>query len=238
MAFYRKKITYDIISPLIQDFKNYVRDCGILVKEAGENNQEVFLLNKESLDIIHTKYKNQYALLLSSDMVLIAPVDNDNFLLYFLPDAEGPIPTVSITHIRIPKLSYLITLVPEDFFLLFRILSSAKLSPSKNALSINLPALGISQLTETNIGQFFVLLRTNYRIVPHFADKKWTSYEIIHKIATLAPTRDSQLSAMQYLTAAQNADLLYFPAETAILLELDNVVEFPNTPYVSATNIN
>lgn len=144
-----------------------------------------------------------------------------SFAITLTEKADGPKATISPSHIRLPKLSYLITFTPEDFFCLFRLLATAHNTPSKDSLSLNPPAAGIDSLETSPLAPFFILMKVNYRMNPEYVDHKWTSREAIEFVSTLEPTRDNQLSAMQYLTALQNDDILYFPITTSIELQLE-----------------
>lgn len=166
-------------------------------------------------------YERYWSNLSIAGYVDVVPYDDDHIQLYITEKAVGPVHTISPTHVRLPKLSYLITLCPEDFFALLRLIATAKNTQSKDSLSLNPPAAGVPDLNSSALEPFFMLLRTNYRMNADYCDRKWTDREAIKYLAELEPTRDNQLCAMQYLTALQNPDLLYFPIETSIELELD-----------------
>lgn len=155
-----------------------------------------------------------------ANFLLMTPL-GEGFYLFNTETANGPTPTITPTHIRLPKLSHLITLVPSDFFLLLRLLATAKNTQTGDSLSLNFGAAGIQNLAFSAIDQFFIKLRVNYRMNPDYCDRKWTPRDAIKFLANLEPTRENQLSAMQYLTVLQNEDLLYFPLDAMIDLELD-----------------
>ena len=135
--------------------------------------------------------------------------------------SKGPISTVTPSHIRLPKLSHLITLVPDDFFLLMKLLATAKNTQTGDSLSLNLGSCGIQSLEFTPLDPFFTKLRVNYRMNPEYCDRKWTPRDAIKFLSKLEPTTENQLAAMQYLTVLQNEDILYFPLESMVNLELE-----------------
>lgn len=221
MPFYRKRLTYDEIAPFVQKFQTFLRANSSVVQEAGDGKQEVFLVDTSISREFERQYIDMYSPLSYAKMIHVAPYDYHHILVYFDPKAEGPMPTVSPTHVRLPKLSYLITLVPADFFTLLQLIATAKNTPAKDSLSLNPAAVGITSIASSALHPFFTLLRTNYRLNAETADRKWTSRDAIKQIAHLDPTRENHLVAMQYLTALQNPDLIYFPLEARLDLDLD-----------------
>ena len=223
MAFYRKRMTYDELAPHVAKFREFLRLNCPVVREAGDDGDEVFYVDRAKSETIRKTFEHYYSALTVAGFITCVPISADYsaLFLYFNEKANGPKPTVTPTHIRMPKLSYMITLCPEDFFALLRLISTAKNTNTKDSLALNPPAAGIMDLPASPLAPFFMLLRTNYRMNPEYCDKKWTPRDAIAYLADLEPTRDNQLSAMQYLTALQNPDLLYFPIETSIELELD-----------------
>lgn len=180
--------------------------------------REAFYADKQAMDKIESLYKNIYGMMRLGDFIETAPLNYDwsEIMIYVLEDKEAFLPTVSKTHVRLPKLSHLITLTAEDFFSLFKLIASGRVAPYGNSFVIP----GEMEIAPA-IAQFFVTNDKTWRTNPEFADKKWTERQDIEFIASLDPTRDNQLSAMQFLTARQNPDLLYFPLESSIALELD-----------------
>ena len=221
MPFYRKKITYDELAPFVQKFRDFLRQNCSLVKEADDYAQEVFFVDKSQSEYIRSTFEKSWNALACAGFLEATPFDYNHIMVYFYEKADGPIQTVTPSHVRLPKLSYLITLTPEDFFTLLKLVATAKNTQSKDSLALNPPAAGIQSLAKSTLSPFFTLLRTNYRFNIEYCDRKWTPRDAIKFLSTLEPTRDNQLSAMQYLTALQNPDLLYFPIETSIELELD-----------------
>lgn len=221
MPFYRRKVTYDELAPLVQQFRDFLRQNCSLVKEADEYSQEVFLVDKKESNRIRVTFEKSWNALACAGFLEAVPFDYNHIMVYFYEQADGPVQTVTPTHVRLPKLSYLITLCPEDFFALLRLVATAKNTQSQNSLSLNPPAAGLTSLSNSPLEPFFTKLRTNYRFNIDYSDRKWTPRDAIKYLADLDATRDNQLSAMQYLTALQNPDLLYFPIETSIELELD-----------------
>lgn len=222
MAFYRSKYTYEDAAPLIQKFKGILNQSAHrVINEEDEDmrNEWYFFTGKVPEDGL-LQFRKLFAYLERGGFIKGVPTDGGLFII-FNESANGKTPTVSPSHVRLPKLSHLITLVPEDFFALIRLVYTAKSPAPGVALQLNPPAAGITDLTHHPISQFFTLLKTNYRMNTDYADRKWTRRDALSLIADLEPTRDNQLSAMQYLTALQNSDLLYFPVDTRIELDLD-----------------
>ena len=203
--------------------RQILREKFPVVSEAGAEGGETFLIDIKNLPQIYNyDFMGTVLNLERTGYITRTPWANDgSFCITLNEKADGPIPTISPSHIRLPKLSYLITFTPEDFFSLFRLLASARNTPSKDSLALNPPAAGIDSLQCSPLDPFFLLMRTNYKMNPEYCDRKWTSRDAIKFVSQLEPTRDNQLSAMQYLTALQNPDILYFPIETSIELQLD-----------------
>lgn len=223
MPFYRRRITYADAAPAIQKVRKILRDKFPVVAEADHEFGETFLITPDNFNAVDNyEFVGLVLNLERLGYLQRSPwADDGTFCMTFTEKADGPKPTISPSHVRLPKLSYLITFTPEDFFTLFRLLATARNTPSKDSLALNPAAAGIESLSNSPLDPFFLLMRTNYRMNPDYADKKWTSRKAIEFVSTLEPTRDNQLSAMQYLTALQNPDILYFPIITSIELQLD-----------------
>lgn len=203
--------------------RQILREKFPVISEADHEDGETFLIDPQNLPLIYNyDFMGTLLNLERLGYCTRTPWANDGtFCITINEKAEGQKPTISPSHIRLPKLSYLITFTPEDFFMLFRLLATARNTPAKDSLALNPPAAGIESLATTPLDPFFLLMRTNYKMNPEYADKKWTSREAIKFVSQLEPTRDNQLSAMQYLTALQNPDILYFPIDTSVELQLD-----------------
>jgi hypothetical protein len=199
-------------------------------KELTEEGLEVFLITPENFKTIREKYANLFAFLIESKFADYSPMGGGTYAFYWCKEASGGLITVSKTHVRLPKLSHLITLVPRDFFTLIRLVTTAKNTQTMDSLSLNPPAVGIQVFEQSPLYQFFTVLRVNYRFNVEYADRKWTPRAILNEIAALEPSRETHLSAMQYLTAQQNDDLLYFPADAAVDFEWE--LEPINDDYV------
>lgn len=223
MPFYKRRFTQEELAPHIQKFKLFLRTNSSVVQDLTDTNQEGFLLTKDTFDKMKKddSLYNMYSFLVGANHAYLVPFDYNNVAYFFKESADGPVATVSSTHIRMPKLSHLITLTPHDFFALLRLVSTSKKTPAGDSLSLNPAAAGLQSLEQSTLTQFFTKLRTNYRMNPDYADRKWTVKDCVSRVADLEPTRENQLMAMQYLTAMQNSDLLYFPLETSIDLELE-----------------
>ena len=222
MAFYRKKASFHTIERTAEPLLLFLRqNCHMIKEENGEaplfNVREAFYADKEAMDKISSLYKNIYSMMRVGDFIEIAPVacDWSEVAIYVLTEKDAYLPTASTTHIRLPKLSHLITLTPDDFFSIFQILAAAQTISTGSTFKIqeNMPI-------PPAVAPFFVTNDKTQRMNPEYADRKWTLKSDIKFLSTLEPTELNQLYAMQYLTARQNPDLLYFPVESAIQLEL------------------
>lgn len=220
-SFYKSRYSYEDAAPHIQKLREFLAlNTKRLINE-DDPDREWYHYGPDNVKVEHRAVFNKlFALVEAGGFVKRIPCE-DGIIILVSESADGKMPTVTDSHVRLPKLSHLITLTPDDFFAIFRLISTAKKTQTPDALNLNFPAAGLQSLAKSSLSQFFTLMRTNYRINPDYADRKWTERKSLNFIANLEPTRDNQLSAMQYLTALQNKDLLYFPIETAIELELD-----------------
>lgn len=182
---------------------------------------ECFYANTQTYRSWPVEHLQRINALRVANLLVMVPVDKDGFYIFSTNNSNGPIPTVTMSHIRLPKLSHLITLVPSDFFLLMRLIATAKNTPSGDSLSLNLGSCGIQSLDYTPLSPFFMKLRTNYRMNPDYCDRKWTPRDAIKFLSKFEPTIENQLAAMQYLTVLQNEDILYFPLDSMVNLELE-----------------
>lgn len=223
MPYYRRHLTYDEISPIIQKFRLWLRTNCPVVTEYQEDGKEAFLLDEKQARTTLDEFKHQLYLMQGGGFAQFIPytVDRHVGLILINETADGPVQTISPSHVRLPKLSHLICLTPADFFALFRVLNTAKNTQTGNSLMLNPAKAGVVSIEQSPLYPFFTKMRVNYRMNPDYADRKWTDRDYIKFIAELEPSRDNQLSAMQLLTASQNSDLLYFPVETVVQLELD-----------------
>lgn len=223
MPYYRRHLTYDELSPVVQKFRLWLRTNCPVVTEYQENGEEAFLLDENKCRVTLEEFRWQLYAMQNAGYAQFIPYVTDRSvgLILINEKAEGPVQTISPSHIRLPKLSHIICLTPSDFFALFRVLNTAKNTPTGNSLMLNTAKAGVTAIEQSPLYPFFTKMRVNYRMNPDYADRKWTDRDYIKFLAELEPTRDNQLSAMQLLTAAQNKDLLYFPVETVVQLELD-----------------
>lgn len=222
MGFYRRVVSYEDVQPHIKEFSEFLRKYGKLLNNPKQDGYESFLFADEHGWNIFKEFKYQYELLRQTGYIQAAPIAPKQYILIMQPNKGMYEPTVSPTYVRLPKLSYLITLTYEDFFLLMQLIANSKVTQTtKDSFSLPLSDFGIAQTFEDLvIGNFFTKLKVNYRMNLDYTDKKWTSFETIKRIADLEPTFENHLVGMQYLTARQNDDLFYFPTETAIELEI------------------
>lgn len=225
MPFYRKQLTYDEIAPYAQKLLLWLRqNCPVAQEYIEElHTTEVFFVTGEEFRTIMDKFGNVWIALQARKWASFIPYSTDRQvgIICIHKGIEGPQQTVSPTHIRLPKLSHLLTLTAEDFFTLMRLVDTAKNTQTGNSLMLNPAAAGCQNFPASAISPFFTKLRVNYRMNEDYCDTKWTPRIRVKFIAGLEPTRDNQLCAMQFLTAWQNGDLMYFPVESVIALELD-----------------
>lgn len=219
-ALYRSKYSFEDAAPIIDKLRRILQEHGKrLINEDSDRLEWYFIATPAPLHVMQEI--NKYNIYLQAGgFTKIVPTEGGTFII-FNPEANGRTPTVSSTHIRLPKLSHLITLTPSDFFTLLRLLNTAKPTYVGAALQLNLPAAGIDDFPRHILYQFFTMLRTNYVMNVDLADSKWTPRAELPRIANLQPTRENQLVAMQYLTSNQNKDLLYFPVDSMIDLDLE-----------------
>lgn len=162
----------------------------------------------------------QYVVYLkAAGFIKILPTDGGLFIIID-PRANGRTPTVSLTHLRLPKTDHLLTLTPEDFFAFIRLLTTAKIT-SSCSLALNLAAAGIDSFSSHPIYPYFLLLKSNYVLNPDYIEGNWTRKVELERLEKLSPTRENQLIALQYIVGISNKKILYFPTETMLDLELD-----------------
>lgn len=210
---------------LLPPIQNYLRqNCVLLtdVEAPDDAYSECYLITgQQANELISYNYGAITALKTCGAVGMEPATENRSQLIFWIAkDIHSFEMSVSPGFIRLPKLSHLITLTPEDFFALFRILATSTRATT-NSLALNPHLAGVQDFSSSILFPFFELLKTNFRISKEYMDKKWTPNEAIALVAALEPTRDNQFSAMQYLTAIQNSDLLYFPVETVVELQLD-----------------
>jgi len=213
-----KKKTYLEMATTINKFKDFLKIHAITLPypEAPEKFAYFYPVRENAeRDKVYFRY---HAALHVLRFIQVVPLDEGPVII-FTPDAEAPQHTITSTHMRLPKLSHLITLIPRDFFTLFRILSTAKNAPG-NALALNLGGAGVSEIPHA-INSFFKPLYVNHRINDEYCNNKWTERRVIKQIAALHPTQETHLSSMQYLTAHQNEDLDLFPVEAQYDFDLE-----------------
>lgn len=222
MAYYRRHMTYNEIAPYVQRLRVWLRTNCAVCREYEEYGDEAFFFDEKQLHTMGQDYRHWLYVLESANMAQYIPYIADRSIgcIVINERADGEKPTVSKTHIRLPSIRHLATLTPEDFFNFLKIIAGAQMTQTAS-LTINPTAVGIDSIDESSLFPFFQKVRTNYRINVDFADKRWTSFEDVKFLAALEPTRDNQFSAIQYLLVRREKDVLYFPAETVVQLELD-----------------
>jgi len=224
MAFYRNKLQFRDLSATWQKLYDELGNSPKVKQIVAEDPAEeafYFYVEDPQATLGNNPIRQYYAPIMIANYSQLIPCYNAAVLI-LRKNAENT-ETVSPSHIRLPKLSHLITLTPEDFFLLLVIIDTAKLTAAGNSFSLNLPSIGVPSLDDTNLARFFTPLVTNYRISRNVADRKWTPIKAVSQMAQLPPYAENQLYAMQYFTILQNKDVFWMPEETAINLELDPI---------------
>lgn len=182
---------------------------------AGIQRARVFMLSAKYLEYVYVDYPQN---------TLVA--------LYWRENGERRIgvPTMMGVNVRMPKLSHLITLTPEDFFAVIKLIYHSQLAPGvKDRFRLDFAAAGLDLETlEENDGAFTKLVNTffrrlqvNYVINPDIAMKQWMKKADLETIVNLEPTLENQMYAIQYITASSQNDVTFFPTDAAIELELD-----------------
>lgn len=223
MPFYRSPASPEKILKLCEPLFNYMRQNLKVVKPDDgvplNGVKEAFLASLDQMQYINDRYPDTHYLIRLGGYMEVMPLNpqRTEFLIYIFDQKNAFEPTASKSHVRLPKLSHLITLTEDDFFAIFKFIAAGTTVSYGSTFSVP----GNIDLPPT-AAQFFTTNGKTYRPDPQYCDaRKWFTKEDVAFIAALDPTRDNQLSAMQYLTARSNDDLLYFPLESAIALELD-----------------
>lgn len=155
----------------------------------------------------------------AAGFVKFTPTDGGYFIVID-PKSNGRVPTVSLTHLRLPKTEHLAILTPKDFFAFINLITTSKIT-SSCTLSLNFAAAEISNFPTHPIFPYFMLLRHNYTFNPDYASQNWTRKKELDRLEGLAESRENQLIALQYILGITDKNILYFPTETMLDLELD-----------------
>lgn len=222
MPYYRKYLSYKEIAPYVQRLRVWLRTNCPVVKEYEEYGEEAFFFDETTIKTAFNDFRHYLYVLQNANFAHYVPYVADNHVgcLIINERADGEMPTVSRSHIRLPKIEHLMTLTPNDFFNMMKLISNTPISAGLTII-VNPAIINMTSIEESALFPFFQKVKTNYRMNADYADKKWTKIEDIKFIAGLEPTRDNQFSALQYLSSQRRTDLLYFPVETVIQLELD-----------------
>lgn len=205
------------------DLKTFLTNRCHTVELKDEEGQEglVFFIEGDAIQDLMTKYGNIYRGLNAAGMIQFAPVAQNAGFIYFTEDPYTEAATVTSGYVRLPRMEYLLNLSIEDFYAFFQILANAKNTSGGTMLALDLAAGDLDSLFTSNLGQFFNKKVTNYRMNPELVSRKWTPRSAIKFVAELPKGRESQLSALQYLSCFSEKGISYFPLETAIELELE-----------------
>lgn len=120
--------------------------------------------------------------------------------------------TVSKSHITLPDTRTLLSLTPDDFFILFQYLADQRETSYLEAPTEELPPA---------IQSWFISYLKGLELDPAITINKWTSRDVIRTVALLPPTLSSQAAAIQYIDALRYKDIPFIPADSAIELELE-----------------
>lgn len=137
--------------------------------------------------------------------------------------------TVMKNKMRLPKIEYLLNLTPDDFFTFIKLLYCSKTTPTHTKLILDFAAIGYGDDEESLedehirslVENFLIKSKVNYSIRADRAMAQWISREELSVIVEMEPTRDNQLSALQFIIAYTVKDINTIPTDTAIELELD-----------------
>ena len=253
MAFWAQKASAAEVQKYVEPFKKWLSQHAKFVRKGDENDDWTYLFIMKAADwdwclsspyVLYSDWtfseddKKKHQLmkmrhfLTSAGYVQWMYIDspNNTEVAIFWTDKKDKItlPTIMRGAIRPPKLSYLITLTPDDFFMIIRILYFSQIV-SGDKLKLDLKSVGLDEdiLNEEDdgraaiINRFFRKLRTNYTIVPEAAMKQWIDKNDLENIVDLEPTVENQLYAMQYITAVTQDDVYFFPTDSAIELAMD-----------------
>ncbi len=218
--FYKQRMNKTEAERALKEFKTF---CSLYCQAitTDDLSETAFFFNPGDYDKLHQQKIITWIRIMRMYNEGVDMPFGDGYVVFFTPQPQNFKPTASKTHLKMPKLSHLITLSPEDFFTLIQILYSSETLSSNSLLKLDLESVNINDIESETIAPFFKKERINYRLNHEFCDRKWTRREALHVIADLEPTEVNAYYAMQYLTAIQNPDLLYFPLNTAVELELD-----------------
>lgn len=253
MAFYSRKTNAEQVQQYVLPFKTWLCKHAMQVARGDEDDRWSYLFIMDSLEwnsmmdaplayipgMDYKKKDEEKMMLLRARQFLCEAKYVEWFYIDFPANTKVAIfwtekgdkvelPTVLEKSLRIPKLSHLITLTPEDFFLVIRILYTSKIINGRY-LKLNLNAAGLDEdnlyddTSDVNniITTFFKKAKVNYTIRTEVAMKQWIKQSDLQVLAELEPTPTNHLYAMQYITAMTQKDVYFFPTDSAVELALD-----------------
>jgi len=222
MAYYSSSYptTAEQVNTAISEIQQILRTNSHLFTKIGTYSSEMIAYTFQQKDYAEIfqllgHKRAGFALIHTTGRLQTIPIDDQTTLLLVSSTPYLEKATIAANYYRLPKLSHLIQLIPEDFFLFFHTLSAAKLTQQKTGLILENPDVPYP------LNHFLIKQKTSYVLNSNLADKKWTPVPAIRQIAALDPSAANQLTAMQLITAIQNQDTWLFPTQAAVNLEIE-----------------
>lgn len=219
--FNRFTYTYEQAKPLLADIERYLAAKTYKLPQCDNPVYDRYNIYIAKSDMTFGKdiQGKQIAGLLHAGWIEEVPWDTGETAVFVHKQANssGSTMTLSKTHVRLPQLSYLITLTPRDFFSFFQTIAG-----QRNLLHFELAENEIPERFQTWFSPYYKGQRINSKI----ADRRWVPRYVIDTIAEMAveeeePAQLAQLAAMQYITVMRDDSLIAVPVSTVIALELE-----------------
>lgn len=215
--FNRYNYTYTQAQPQLAEMERYLAAYAEKVPECDNSYKEdcnIFIMGNRDYGTMQKKLAKNMQVLIYSGWVQEIPWSSTETAVIIPKQgaADGSTLTLSKSHVRLPQLSYLITLTPLDFFEFFSLLAN-----QGTLLHFELAEDEIPPLFQTWFSRYYKGQRINSSI----ADRRWVPRYVIDTLAALDPTLENQLAAMQYITVMRDTSLVTIPSSTVIALELD-----------------
>lgn len=213
----RYSYPYTKAQPQIAEMERFLNAYGEKIPECDNSYNDlyqIYILHNGQRGIMQKKLQKTLSILIYSGWVQEVPWSSvEAAILLPKPGAvDSSTLTLSKSHVRLPQLSYLITLTPSDFFDFFTLLAG-----QGQLLHFELDETEIPPLFHTWFSRFSRGQRINSAI----ADRRWVPRYVIDTLAVMDPTLENQLAAMQYITVMRDTSLVTIPSSTVIALELD-----------------
>ncbi len=223
----RFNYTYTQAQPILAEVERYLAAYAEKVPEAEHeylNHFNLYIFDNRKYITMKKEIGYQMKPLFYAGWMEEIPWDKYHSALFVYKQAptDGTL-TLSKTHVRLPQLSFLITLTPKDFFLFFNTIAN-----QKNLLHFELAEDEIPARFKSWFSKYYKGQRINSKI----ADRRWVPRYVIDTIAEMwqGEIKDEadeqsaqllQLAAMQYITVMRDDSLVSVPVSTVLALELD-----------------